>query len=55
MTTSTGTYTATQIKAMNVTELVTLDIEFARRATALGRTGVVSKTHKAIRTALAAR
>lgn len=55
MTTSTGTYTAKQIKAMSVTELVTIDIEFARRAIALGHAGVVSKSHKAIRTALAGR
>jgi hypothetical protein len=50
-----STYTAKQIKSLTVAELVTIDIEFARRATALGRTGAVSKTHKAIRTALAAR
>lgn len=43
------------IRTASTDELWAADLEFARRATALGQPGVVSRPHAAIRAELAAR
>lgn len=45
--------TAKQAADLTVSELIALDLEFAQRAIALGKPGVVSKMHKIVRDALA--
>jgi hypothetical protein len=53
--TLTATAARKAAKAMTLTELVNADLDFAHRATQMGHAGTITRTHKAIRTELAAR
>jgi hypothetical protein len=44
--------TVGQLRNLTTVELLELDVEYTRRAIALGQPGAASKTHRAIRAAL---